>query len=265
MTKIIWTQEILDFIKNNHHRLNYIQIGKKLNICRIAIGKKAKELGLFKKYRKSPSYETDRNYFCNWSSNMSYILGYIMADGCINKNTLVLNCKNDDIELLEFIKSQISPNRPIKYLSRLNKSNQKIYNSVRLELTDKFLIESLYNLNIISRKTGKEKLPNIPIEFVKDYIRGLFDGDGCITGSVQSEESYSRQSCSIASANKQFLLEIQKILNIGYITSLQNGCYTWKTANKSDVNTFMNFIYYPGCFYLKRKYNKFLELGFKIG
>lgn len=248
----IWTKADEKFLKQQYLKLSYKEIGKILDRTEKSIKRKCNHLKLDKK----PSYINNENYFKTWSHNMAYILGFITADGCLlsNRNTLAFCLHSQDIEILEFIKSEISPNRPIHF--KIDKRFNTKFVSLRID--SKEIISDLKNLGLCERKTGKEVYPDVPTEFKFDYLRGLFDGDGCI--SIRNNK-YKTPLWFICSSNKLFLETLQnKIYNIGYLVEKpkQNICY-WNITKRSDIQNIREKLY-NNSFSLSRKCEKMLTV-----
>ena len=114
----------------------------------------------------------NENIFSKYTEESCYIAGFIAADGCI-RNDRVLSIKISivDLELLEKISKIIGGYKPIIYK-----------NVCSLYINSLQIINDLKNnFNITPRKTFTLKFPiQIPIEFRHHFIRGYFDGDGCI-------------------------------------------------------------------------------------
>jgi intein/homing endonuclease len=130
-------------------------------------------------------YKVKENYFDNWSHNMAYILGFITADGSVEaRGVLSVELAEKDIEVLEFIRNEISPQSPIK----ITKKKGKRY--IRLRINSTQIISSLQQYSIIPNKTYLVKLNfDIPRNYLGDYLRGLFDGDGwvhCRRNTIES-------------------------------------------------------------------------------
>lgn len=205
------------------------------------------------------TYKKDLDFFKNINTNnKSYILGFLLADGCIDKKGSVrFEVQEKDIEVLEFIKSQISPTSPIKYLSR-NVSG-RISKTVLVYFKAKNYLEDLEHWNILPNKTYKKQtLPNIPFNLMSDFIRGYFDGDG----SVWLDGNYPRVSFT---GEENLLKEISKFFFTNKIISKeckvytkynQHDCVFTFGANK-DTKSFYDFIYNKDSFSLNRKKEKF--------
>jgi hypothetical protein len=196
-------------------------------------------------------YPVLHNYFRNWSSNMAYILGFITADGnvCKNKRTLSIDLAAKDIYVLEFIRSNICPAAKLSYRQSVN--------SYRLRINSTELCNDLCGLGVIPNKTGKEYLPSVPGEFLGDYIRGLFDGDGWVFHRRNSIE------CGICSASEIYLNQINVALgNMGKVRpkikkNRINLLYQLDITKNDSIDKFKNIIYKSNGFCLLRKKDKF--------
>lgn len=84
------------------------------------------------------------------------------------------------------------------------------------------------------------------------FIRGYFDGDGCIHKIKNTPNSFI---ISIVS-NNNFIEDIQKYLRIGYVREHKN--YSILEIYKiDDIKKFRDFIYKNSTIYLERKKEKF--------
>lgn len=66
-------------------------------------------------------------------------------------------------------------------------------------------------------------LEKIPKEFLWDYIRGLMDGDGCIT--ILSNRIYNPFAISFTSGNKECVEQMKTIWNIDNTISDIHGSF----------------------------------------
>lgn len=114
------------------------------------------------------------------SEKKAYLLGYLMADGCIterkNSQTCIgMQLKSDDAYILEEMKSEFQSDNKIGYNPKRDHSQFKIHSDI--------MAKDLAKYGAVPRKTGIEKFPEelIPEEYIHDFIRGFFDGDGWFT------------------------------------------------------------------------------------
>jgi len=141
-----------------------------------AIMARGERLGL-KRKRDKPKLGVNEDYFKRWSSNMAYILGFILADGCIIKgiykgysDSLKFGVQLFDKDILEKIKKEFKAEHKLS----------RVKNAVHFCIASQTLVNDLKKLGISYRKSLNENLPAVPKQYAKDFIRGIVDGDGGI-------------------------------------------------------------------------------------
>lgn len=147
---------------------------------RTAILAKGERLGLKRKINK-PRLKINESYFRRWSPNMAYLLGFILADGCIIKGSykgysdaLRFGVHKQDIDILKKIKQELGSQYKISLVK----------NAAYFSINSQKIVNNLKALGISYRKSLQkaryEKIPNVPIKYIRDFIRGIVDGDGSI-------------------------------------------------------------------------------------
>ena len=123
----------------------------------------------------------------------AYWLGFIVADGYLNINKHMLRIKHgnrDRSHLIKFIKFVGGNEEMLKSEIHSETGNENFY----VSLYSKEVMNDLLSLGVEQAKSGKEKVCNIDKKYYRDFIRGLWDGDGFIRenlsgiGLVGSEE-----------------------------------------------------------------------------
>lgn len=124
----------------------------------------------------------------SWTPQMAYVLGYAFADGSLINSEAARCCYlrfySVDLDLLEEVKQVLATNvkiqtrKPQKIVSRgktyWNKSCHVI------SVGSKALYTDLIRLGLKSDKSLDMVFPNIPDKFLSFFVRGYFDGDGCV-------------------------------------------------------------------------------------
>jgi len=128
---------------------------------------------------------------------MAYVLGFIAADGAVidarkSSRTCYTSIKINDKQLLEQIKKVMSSKHLI-YLNpaRYNNFGKESYyckQSYTLRFGSKKMFQDLVDLGITPRKSLRLKLPSMPRQYFNFFIRGYFDGDGCV--NVYKNKAY---------------------------------------------------------------------------
>ena len=209
-------------------------------------------------------YFYNQKYFENIDNEeKAYWLGFIMADGAITKsnkdgidNRLSIVLKSNDINHLKKFQKSIESNQPIK-IKNVN-SKGHISEICELRFNSIKLCEDLKKYGITSNKTGKEIIPDIKKDLIKYFIRGFFDGDGCLY-------QYKKYlNVSICSASYNLISQIKDIMiSIGIHPYIENRSdkkefYVIGTKKQSSVKNFLDYIYKNSTIYLDRKYEKYL-------
>jgi intein-encoded DNA endonuclease-like protein len=194
-----------------------------------------------------PSYQKliNHDFLDEINEHSAYFLGFFMADGYINKNSINICINQKDIEILEYFQKMICPDIPIKkfVLTTINGNPSYMCN---YRFTSKILANKLYGFGVQTPKSGKEIFPPMPSKYIKDFIRGYFDGDGHVSKKGQL---FSTIVCS----NKDFLKTLINYVGAsGSLMQTQPKLFRIKYHYR-DSMIFRDFIYYDGCFSLYRK------------
>lgn len=139
------------------------------------------------------------------------------------------------------------------------KMNGRTYLSYEFSLCDRTIKNQLIALGCIPQKTFEIEFPSdeiVPRELKHHFIRGYFDGDGCVTSSADS-------ILSVEILGTQSFLE-------GYqewVALRENKVHSFKTTSiKHSMYSGIGAVYildrlYEGAtVYLERKHSKYLEL-----
>jgi len=267
-----WSEEEDKMIKELYEKKSYKEIGKLLNRTRCAVQHRARRLGLEKP-----------NNFCNYrffesidTEEKAYWLGFFAADGWVhkykNKNGAVVGIKiqYNDINHLKKFNKCIEGNYKISddwtNCSISTKDKNKLNHMCAIKISSIDMYNDLVSHGITSNKTFTFKFPEtIPEHLIRHFMRGYFDGDGCL-----SIKNITPQ-CYYLSASKQIIYDFKEIIdNIG-ITSTRmdilerDGCATiwriWINQGKDkNIVKFLNYLYKDATVYLDRKYEKYIKV-----
>ena len=207
-------------------------------------------------------FNINDNYFDVENPNMAYILGLWAADGNVHstENRMDLELNSADLEILEQIKAELQSERPIKIYQCQNG-----YTKNKLFFWSSHIKQKFAEYGIVPNKTYS-KLFHAPYKLDKkywiDYIRGFFDGDGCV-------KKASSLTFELNSINKQFLIDIQSFMKEYYNIDMQlsighdrPGQYTLYRlyCYGEYAKKVYNILYTPNSLFLKRKYERWQEL-----
>lgn len=175
------------------------------------------------------------------------------SDGSVSKNQFYLKLKDEDI--INRFKVALNSSAPIQ--RRYNGG----YESYCLTISSKKSCNNLIHWGCVPNKTKVIQLPNLREDLYRHFIRGFFDGDGCL--SIDSKLYHCR--FDLTSASKVFLEQLRPIItNI----ALTNGGLNkeklydvWHLQySGKQVVQILDWLYSNTTLYLKRKYEKYLIL-----
>ena len=219
-------------------------------------------------------YEINDKYFNKIDSqDKAYFLGLLFADGCNgiykSRNTkyrrLSIGLKLEDRYLLDLFKYYIKSNQKLILHNVYNKKYDKEYKVICLNIHNKNICEDLEKLGMTPRKSLTLEFPTSinDKELMWHFIRGYFDGDGCITINRYLENRY-RGAITIC-GSLPFCEELKRII----ISEIKVKCsiiktgkiYTLNIHSNHGITSFMNKLYHNSGseLFMKRKYNKFCE------
>lgn len=210
--------------------LNNISI---TNICNYFHIHRSSIYYILKKYNINCRGEYDKNriHFFNYdkmekdSHNKYYWIGFLAADGNVsnNYNEVSIELGKKDKKHLEKIKKFFESDAPI--VDRINNNGSECS---KVNFCSKKFAKYLSKYNIIPNKSLMYKIPlnEIPQDYIYDYIRGIFDGDGSL--SIHN----NLLVFSFCSGNKECVCQIANILQIFNKIDYSSGVYRITTAGK---------------------------------
>lgn len=224
-------------------------------------------------------YFLNEDYFDNINSEeKAYYLGFLYADGYNNekKHEIKIRLAIKDEEWLKQFHDILYPNGDHKLTYYNNRIiNGKRYSYCELYVYSKHMSQSLAKYGCIQNKTFQLKFPQIiKINNLENhFIRGVFDGDGCISMYKHKDSvhinSYSKYTFSIIGYNK-FMQEIEDVL-VEKLSLNNNKIIPYKGKDKR-IGTLIytggrqcikirEWLYNNASCYMKRKYEKFMLIG----
>ena len=113
---------------------------------------------------------------------MAYVLGYFAADGAMIRNSRgghFIEFHSTDKILITKVRSALKSNHHIGVrVPARNKPNHKI--AYRLQVGSVGMYNDLLALGMSPRKSLTLQMPTIPQKYIGHFVRGYFDGDGCV-------------------------------------------------------------------------------------
>lgn len=154
-------------------------------------------------------YDLDETFFCDWTSTMAYVLGFWFADGYMRreKSYRILFSSNDK-QILEAIREAMKSSHPI----RKSKKDE----SFNISFHSKRLYEDLKSLGGMRCKSRLMTFPKVPAKYIRDFIRGYFDGDGSVFFVEYIRTKDKRRArelrTNFTSGSRKFLEQLMDVL-----------------------------------------------------
>jgi intein-encoded DNA endonuclease-like protein len=229
-------------------------ICKKYNFTRWSFTKYLKTNNICTK-RKISAHE---NIFENIDSEeKAYWLGFLYADGSITYNinqkryVVEIGLSIKDINHLINFKKFINTDKDIEI-----KDDGK---TCRISVNSKKICEDLIKLGCIPKKSLILKFPNknqVNKKFIRHFIRGYFDGDGCISFNKRSRSFKVTLLGTI-----EFVNGIIKKLNLVEYKIDKDRRHLGNTFtlrfNSIEGFNFINLLYLNSNIYLNRKFERY--------
>jgi hypothetical protein len=204
-------------------------------------------------------YKLNENYFelIN-SEEKAYFLGFLFADGYVNEklNMIDLTLHNKDREILnKFIEFLYPEGRPLAIIRN---------DYLRLVINSKKITTDLKLQGCFQKKTFNLKFPETINKFlVKHFIRGYFDGDGCVTINKNTLNIAIVGTIDFLNGIKEILNEECKLNETTYDNrhpSRKNNIRALRFGGNIIINRIYHYMYDDSRIYLNRKRKIFLSI-----
>lgn len=202
-------------------------------------------------------FKVNNDYFEKIDTkDKAYFLGLLIADGNNEVVGFRLQLKESDKHILETFKEKINYTGNLLFVKS---KNIKHSNSYLLRINSKKLSKDLSKLSCIPAKSHHTYFPDIPEKFHSHFIRGVFDGDGCIHIS-------GGQKCFTIMGNILLVEKIQEILikkcnlkknSIRVSHKCKNNIVEFRYGGNKTCLKIFNYLYENATVFLKRKFEKF--------
>ncbi len=152
---------------------------------------------------KLGSSPVNHNFFKIWTPEMAYVLGFWFADGYISKgtnHTYLVGFVSKDYEHLCKIRDLMASKHKIRV---------KTDGSYELIIGSKICWWDLQQLGGQSAKSLVIRMPQVPSEHVRHFVRGYIDGDGYVC----FDSTFGIPVISIYSGSQEFLDEMATVID----------------------------------------------------
>ena len=207
---------------------------------------------------------------------MAYLVGLLCADGAVvdarkSSRTCYVALTNKDLNLLYQVRRILSSNHRIykrpEQIVHFRGSDKSYISSGNyyLRIGNKIIFQDLVNLGVKPRKSLCLRLPKMPTRYFAFFLRGYFDGDGCIYLENPTGINSPRLRTIFTSGSQKLLSKISEKLYL-CVGSSKQKIYRQGRAyrlfyNKRDSLKILKLMYrhLESAPFLRRKYKKYLQ------
>ena len=166
----------------------------------------------------------------------AYVLGLIYSDGCVFKDKytkyIIFGQSEDNKDIVYKVNNILESDYPIHKELRGSK------NFYYIKLTSNIMFDDLYNLGVEPNKSLTVKFPvNIPNILLPHFIRGLFDGDGCVWNGKR-KEMIVKDSKNKLGIRKRIVHNVKFTYtgNVDFVNTLQDLLVKFLRFKKTKLN-----------------------------
>lgn len=190
------------------------------------------------------------------SEDKAYWLGFLIADGYNSGNLIRVDIQDEGH--LEKLRDRIYINCDMPVRKKKNIANGK--DIFYLTIQDKKILSDVECLGLVKRKSMIVSYPNIDSKFDRFFIKGIFDGDGCLTYSMDG--NYRRYTFSIV-GSYDLMKTLQSILSKNDVNikfRKMKSIYSVYIRGNRQIIKILDWLYNETTTHLDRKYEKYQDM-----
>lgn len=251
-------------IKMYNLRRPMTKITKETGYSKKKIEEFLKENKLWTGHKWMPMYFDEFFFDKIDTEEKAYWLGFIYADGYLAlPSTIGVELKSSDYTHLLKFKKSLKAEHDVKIYTK--NSTFGIQENCRISFASKHMFSILLSYFKSYKKTFYGEFPKLSDKkLIPHLIRGLFDGDGSLSGKPKDSQHIFRPSLGFI-GTKETLEYIEKISGFKWNWSQRfpeknTNNYTIQIGRVNDCLEFLNYMYKDATIYLDRKYDLYKEL-----
>lgn len=262
--KMLSDEQITEIKKMIDDGAFLIEIASYCKLSKETMRIRLNDLGLKIKNTNRINRHIKSNYFSVIDApEKAYWLGFLYTDGAVDHyratGRIRLQLQEQDKEILEQFKKDLGIESKIIYDTRPNST------CCSVEFTDEQIFNDLAKYDIIPNKTYKiDHIPYkaIPKEYLKDFVLGLFDGDGGLSLNANAPNDVTLSYTAYYETEvKDFQFLINSLANIQKdLKNYYTGAWRTQWRGRLQVLKILDILYKDSPRYLKRKYDKYITL-----
>ncbi len=193
-------------------------------------------------------YKVNEYFFDDWSPEMAYVLGLIFSDGSLENSPDIrgkyVRFSSTDKSLVELMQKLLDSVHPIVTYKRSARHKR----GYMIRIGSHRLYDGLVKLGVTPRKSLTMSFPGGATDYLTDFVRGYFDGDGCAHVEYK-DGSPLRLTAIFTSGSLGFLETIANLLAAKGMTQKRvykhgstTGAYQLRYSTRDSVRLFQ-FMY----------------------
>lgn len=214
-------------------------------------------------------YYVDYNFFSEWNEYSAYYVGFFLADGHLSykntkRNAVYLQCElaDKDIDILDKFKKlthfegKINEFKKERYVDIVGRKYH-CTRSVEIQINNAKIVEDLIKKGIKPECKTYDATFNkdVPHEYMKDYVRGLIDGDGWVASPQAKIFGLG------ITGTYDICLNVKNFINPSSKSNphqSSENCWAYSVSGKKAYDI-ASMLYENSNIYLDRKYNNFMN------
>ena len=195
---------------------------------------------------------------------MAYILGYIFADGSLEDSPYIRGkymriSSTDESSIINLKTILNSKHKITKTLSNVNYKPDYL-----LRIGSHKIFNDLKKYGLHPHKSLTIRLPKVPKKYFGNFIRGYFDGDGCVHLEKTRRGSIKCVRVIFTSGSVKFLSQLADVLTSEIsLTSRKiykgTRSYQLRYSTRDSEKLFIFMYKDTHGIFMERKFNKFFE------
>lgn len=239
------------------------KLSKEFNVSIKTLSKKLKERGITIVNHQNET-KFDESIFDNIDTEeKAYWLGFIFADGYLSSRDygFELSLKSSDVEHLYKFNKFTKHNKNNVKLGEAKIGN-KVFIRCRWGIVNKHLWSTLNSYGCTPRKSLTLEFPKLNNnKLIRHFIRGYFDGDGCISYYVKKSTILPKVSLlgtmNFLKVLQTYLIEYEKTIKTSILTDKRMKNTYVLSVSTTDAESFLDYLYKDSSIYLDRKFNRY--------
>lgn len=214
-----------------------VTLAASLGCCHSCVLKHLRKLGVDRRNcgEATRKYRCNHDMFSNIDSEAkAYWLGFLAADGSISeeRQTVNLRLKYSDIGHVRAF-AEFCGNYPVRHYAYPNKV--PAIDCALVSMRSPKMCSDLSRYGVVPNKSSTLRWPTLPAAMMRHFLRGYFDGDGCIS-TLYHGRNHERFSLSLI-GNEVFLGQCSEWVQM--VTG-----FTGNKLSKIGVNNVVKCLWY---------------------